>query len=60
MEKYNGMTSVRMDKWLLGSQILSRTRSLAGKGRCELGRGSIQRPDCQAARDVKIGDMVRG
>jgi ribosome-associated heat shock protein Hsp15 len=51
------MTSVRMDKWLWAARFF-KTRSLAAKA-CELGRIQSNGQPAKAARDVKIGDMLR-
>jgi ribosome-associated heat shock protein Hsp15 len=51
------MNSVRIDKWLWAARFF-KTRSLAGKA-CELGRIQSNGQPAKAARDVKIGDMLR-
>jgi ribosome-associated heat shock protein Hsp15 len=51
------MTSVRMDKWLWAARFF-KTRSLAAKA-CELGRIQSNDQPAKAARDVRIGDMLR-
>jgi ribosome-associated heat shock protein Hsp15 len=51
------MTSVRMDKWLWAARFF-KTRSLAARA-CELGRIQSNRQPAKAARDVRIGDMLR-
>jgi len=51
------MTSVRMDKWLWAARFF-KTRSLAAKA-CELGRIQSHGQPAKAARDVRIGDMLR-
>ena len=51
------MTSVRMDKWLWAARFF-KTRSLAGKA-CELGRIEWNQQTAKAARDVKVGDVLR-
>jgi ribosome-associated heat shock protein Hsp15 len=51
------MTSVRMDKWLWAARFF-KTRSLAAKA-CELNRVQSNRQPAKAAREVKIGDMLR-
>jgi ribosome-associated heat shock protein Hsp15 len=51
------MTSVRIDKWLWAARFF-KTRSLAAKG-CELGRIQSNGQPAKAARDVRIGDMLR-
>ena len=51
------MTSVRMDKWLWAARFF-KTRSLAARA-CELGRIQSNGQPAKAARDVRIGDMLR-
>ncbi|MFZ0283847.1 MAG: RNA-binding S4 domain-containing protein [Terriglobales bacterium] len=51
------MTSVRMDKWLWAARFF-KTRSMAAKA-CELGRIQSNGQPAKAARDVRIGDMLR-
>jgi ribosome-associated heat shock protein Hsp15 len=51
------MTSVRIDKWLWAARFF-KTRSLAAKA-CELGRIQSNDQTAKAARDVRIGDMLR-
>jgi ribosome-associated heat shock protein Hsp15 len=51
------MTSVRMDKWLWAARFF-KTRSLAAKA-CELSRIQSNKQPAKAAREVKIGDMLR-
>jgi ribosome-associated heat shock protein Hsp15 len=51
------MTSVRIDKWLWAARFF-KTRSLAAKA-CELGRIQSNHQPAKAARDVRIGDMLR-
>jgi ribosome-associated heat shock protein Hsp15 len=51
------MTSVRMDKWLWAARFF-KTRSLAARA-CELGRIESNRQTAKAAREVRIGDMLR-
>ena len=51
------MTSVRIDKWLWAARFF-KTRSLAAKA-CELGRIQSNDQPAKAARDVRIGDMLR-
>src|SRR5580698_3614894 len=51
------MTSVRMDKWLWAARFF-KTRSLAARA-CELGRIQANGQPAKAARDVRIGDMLR-
>jgi len=49
--------AVRIDKWLWAARFF-KTRSLAGKA-CELGRVSWNGQTAKAARDVRVGDMLR-
>jgi len=51
------MTSVRMDKWLWAARFF-KTRTLAARG-CELGRIQSNGQPAKAAREVRIGDMLR-
>ncbi len=51
------MTSVRMDKWLWASRFF-KTRALAARA-CELGRIQSKGQAAKAARDVRIGDILR-
>jgi ribosome-associated heat shock protein Hsp15 len=51
------MTSVRMDKWLWAARFF-KTRTLAARA-CELGRIQSNGQPAKAARDVRIGDMLR-
>ena len=51
------MTSVRIDKWLWAARFF-KTRSLAAKA-CELGRIQSNGQPAKAAREVKVGDMLR-
>ena len=51
------MPSVRIDKWLWAARFF-KTRSLASRA-CELGRIQSNGQPAQAARDVRIGDMLR-
>src|ERR1700736_1870419 len=51
------MTSVRMDKWLWAARFF-KTRSLASRV-CELGRIQSNGQPAKAAREVRIGDMLR-
>jgi ribosome-associated heat shock protein Hsp15 len=51
------MTSVRMDKWLWAARFF-KTRSMAARA-CELGRIQSNGQVAKAARDVRIGDMLR-
>ncbi len=51
------MNSVRIDKWLWTARFF-KTRSLAARA-CELGRILSNGQPAKAARDVRIGDMLR-
>ena len=51
------MTNVRMDKWLWAARFF-KTRALAARA-CELGRIQSNEQPAKAARDVRIGDMLR-
>jgi ribosome-associated heat shock protein Hsp15 len=51
------MTHVRIDKWLWAARFF-KTRSMAGKA-CDLGRIQSNGQPAKAAREVKIGDMLR-
>ena len=51
------MTSVRMDKWLWAARFF-KTRTSAGRA-CELGRIQSNGQPAKAAREVRIGDMLR-
>jgi ribosome-associated heat shock protein Hsp15 len=51
------MTSVRIDKWLWAARFF-KTRSLAARA-CELGRIRSNGQPAKAAREVRIGDMLR-
>src|SRR6266700_788324 len=51
------MTTVRMDLWLWAARFF-KTRTLA-KHACELGRIQSNGQVAKAARDVRIGDMLR-
>lgn len=51
------MTTVRMDLWLWAARFF-KTRTLA-KHACELGRIQSNGQAAKAARDVRIGDMLR-
>jgi ribosome-associated heat shock protein Hsp15 len=51
------MTSVRIDKWLWAARFF-KTRSLASRA-CELGRIQSNAQPAKAAREVRIGDMLR-
>jgi ribosome-associated heat shock protein Hsp15 len=51
------MTSVRIDKWLWAARFF-KTRTLAARA-CQLGRIQANAQTAKAARDVRIGDMLR-
>jgi ribosome-associated heat shock protein Hsp15 len=51
------MTSVRIDKWLWAARFF-KTRSLAAHA-CELGRIQSNGQIAKAAREVRVGDMLR-
>ena len=51
------MTSVRMDKWLWAARFF-KTRALAARA-CVLGRIQSNGQPAKAAREVRIGDMLR-
>jgi len=51
------MTGVRMDKWLWAARFF-KTRALAARA-CELGRIHSDGQIAKAAREVRIGDMLR-
>ena len=51
------MTSVRMDKWLWAARFF-KTRALAARA-CELGRIHSNGQPAKAAREVRMGDMLR-
>ena len=51
------MTSVRIDKWLWAARFF-KTRSLAARA-CELGRIQFNGQLAKAAREVRVGDMLR-
>ncbi len=51
------MNSVRIDKWLWAGRFF-KTRSLAARA-CELGRIHSNGQPAKAAREVRIGDMLR-
>jgi len=51
------MDCVRMDKWLWAARFF-KTRALAAKA-CELGRIESNQHPAKAARDVRVGDMLR-
>ena len=51
------MTPVRVDKWLWAARFF-KTRTLAAKA-CELGRIESNQQTAKAAREVRVGDMLR-
>jgi ribosome-associated heat shock protein Hsp15 len=51
------MTGVRMDKWLWTARFF-KTRSLAARA-CELGRIESNSQPAKAAREVRVGDLLR-
>src|ERR1700687_3339604 len=51
------MTSVRIDKWLWAARFF-KTRTLAARA-CQLGRIQSGGQLAKAAREVRIGDMLR-
>jgi ribosome-associated heat shock protein Hsp15 len=51
------MTSVRIDKWLWAARFF-KTRALASRA-CKLGRVEANGQPAKAARDVRIGDVLR-
>jgi ribosome-associated heat shock protein Hsp15 len=51
------MASVRMDKWLWAARFF-KTRALAARA-CELGRIQSNGQPAKAAREVRIGDLLR-
>lgn len=51
------MATVRMDKWLWAARFF-KTRALAARA-CELGRIQSNGQPAKAAREVRIGDMLR-
>jgi ribosome-associated heat shock protein Hsp15 len=52
-----GMTGVRMDAWLWAARFF-KTRTLAKKA-CDLGRILSNGQVAKAAREVRVGDMLR-
>lgn len=50
-------SNIRMDKWLWAARFF-KTRSLAARA-CELGRIESNGVQAKAARDVRVGDMLR-
>ena len=51
------MTFVRMDKWLWAARFF-KTRALAARA-CKLGRIQTNGQPAKAAREVRIGDILR-
>ena len=51
------MDSVRMDKWLWAARFF-KTRALAADS-CDMGRVSSNGHQAKAARDVRVGDVLR-
>jgi len=51
------MASVRIDKWLWAARFF-KTRALSARA-CELGRIQSNGQPAKAAREVRIGDMLR-
>ena len=51
------MAGIRMDKWLWAARFF-KTRGLASRA-CELGRIQSNGQPAKAAREVRIGDMLR-
>jgi ribosome-associated heat shock protein Hsp15 len=51
------MTSVRVDKWLWAARFF-KTRSLAVKA-CGLGRVRCNEQPAKAAREIRVGEMLR-
>jgi len=51
------MTGVRIDKWLWAARFF-KTRSLAARA-CELGRIESNGYAAKAAREVRVGDLLR-
>src|SRR6185437_9948784 len=51
------MADMRIDKWLWAARFF-KTRALASKA-CELGRIESNGQRAKAAREVRIGDMLR-
>ena len=52
-----GAAAVRMDKWLWAARFF-KTRALAADS-CDMGRVSSNGHPAKAARDVRVGDMLR-
>jgi len=51
------MASVRMDKWLWAARFF-KTRALAARA-CELGRIQSNGQQAKAAREVRVGDLLK-
>jgi ribosome-associated heat shock protein Hsp15 len=51
------MTRVRMDKWLWAARFF-KTRSIASRA-CELGRIEANGQPSKAAREVRVGDLLK-
>ena len=51
------LASVRMDKWLWAARFF-KTRALAARA-CELGRIQFNGQPAKAAREVRVGNMLR-
>jgi ribosome-associated heat shock protein Hsp15 len=51
------MANVRMDKWLWAARFF-KTRTMAARA-CELGRIQSDGQPAKAAREVRIGDLLR-
>jgi ribosome-associated heat shock protein Hsp15 len=51
------MTGLRIDKWLWAARFF-KTRSIAARA-CELGRVESNGQTAKAAREVRVGDMLR-
>ena len=51
------MTGVRIDKWLWAARFF-KTRAMAARA-CDLGRIQCNHQPAKAARDVRIGDLLR-
>jgi ribosome-associated heat shock protein Hsp15 len=51
------MASLRMDKWLWAARFF-KTRALAARA-CELGRIQSNGQPAKAAREVRVGDLLR-
>ena len=57
MDSKPSIATVRIDKWLWAARFF-KTRSLASRA-CELGRIQYNDQPAKAAREVRIGDMLR-